>query len=70
MDKETLDLVKSAYSIAKEILEKNRDKLIEFSELLQNSTVIYQIDFFKFISLLICGYNIRIINPIDKNNGS
>jgi len=70
MDKETLDLVKSAYSSAKEILEENREKLIEFSELLQNSTVIYQTDFFKFISLLICGYNIRIINPIGKNNGS
>jgi hypothetical protein len=54
----------------KEILEENRDKLIEFSELLQNSTVIYQKDFFRFISLLICGYNIRIINPIGKNNGS
>jgi cell division protease FtsH len=34
MDKETLDLVKSAYSSAKEILEENREKLIEFSELL------------------------------------
>jgi len=44
MDKETLDLVKSAYSSAKEILEENRDKLIEFSELLQNSTVIYSRD--------------------------
>jgi len=44
MDKETLDLVKSAYSTAKEILEENRDKLIEFSELLQNSTVIYSRD--------------------------
>jgi len=44
MDKETLDLVKEAYSSAKEILEENRDKLIEFSELLQNSTVIYSRD--------------------------
>jgi len=44
MDKETLDLVKSAYSSAKEILEENREKLIEFSELLQNSTVIYSRD--------------------------
>jgi len=44
MDKESLSLVKEAYSIAKEILEKNRDKLIEFSELLQNSTVIYSRD--------------------------
>lgn len=44
MDKESLDLVKEAYSIAKELLEKNRDKLIEFSQLLQNSTVIYSRD--------------------------
>ena len=44
MDKETLDLVKSAYSSAKEILEENKEKLIEFSELLQNSTVIYSRD--------------------------
>ena len=44
MDKETLDLVKEAYSMAKEILEKNRWKLIYFSELLQNNTVIYNRD--------------------------
>ena len=44
MDKETLDLVKEAYSLAKEILEKNRWKLIYFSELLQNNTVIYNHD--------------------------
>ena len=44
MDKETLDLVKEAYSIAKEILDKNRWKLIYFSELLQNNTVIYNRD--------------------------
>jgi cell division protease FtsH len=44
MDKETLDLVKEAYSTAKEILEENIDKLIEFSELLQNSSVIYSRD--------------------------
>ena len=44
MDRETLDLVKEAYSKAKEILEKNNDKLIEFSELLQNNTIIYNRD--------------------------
>lgn len=44
MDKETLDLVKEAYTMAKEILEKNRWKLIYFSELLQNNTVIYNRD--------------------------
>jgi len=44
MDRESLDLVKEAYSLAKEILEKNKDKLIEFSELLQNNTVIYNRD--------------------------
>jgi cell division protease FtsH len=44
MDRESLDLVKEAYAKAKEILEENKDKLIEFSELLQNSTVIYSRD--------------------------
>ena len=44
MDRETLDLVKDAYSKAKDILEKNKDKLIEFSELLQNNTIIYNRD--------------------------
>ena len=44
MDRETLDLVKEAYSKAKDILEKNKDKLIEFSELLQNNTIIYSRD--------------------------
>ena len=44
MDRETLDLVKEAYSKAKDILEKNKDKLIEFSELLQNNTIIYNRD--------------------------
>jgi cell division protease FtsH len=44
MDRETLDLVKEAYSRAKDILEKNKDKLIEFSELLQNNTIIYSRD--------------------------
>ena len=44
MDKESLNLVKEAYSEAKEILEKNKYKLIEFSELLQNNTIIYKKD--------------------------
>ena len=44
MDRETLNLVKEAYSKAKDILEKNKDTLIEFSELLQNNTIIYNRD--------------------------
>jgi cell division protease FtsH len=44
MDRESLDLVKDAYSKAKNILEKNKDKLIEFSDLLQNNTIIYNRD--------------------------
>jgi cell division protease FtsH len=40
MDKESLGLVKEAYKEAKEILENNKDKLIEFSELLINNTII------------------------------
>jgi cell division protease FtsH len=51
MDKESLDLVKEAYFSAKNILEENKDKLLEFSELLQNNTVINKHDLydrFKF----------------------
>ena len=44
MDRESLGLVKDAYNQAKEILEKNKDKLIEFSNLLQNNTIIYHRD--------------------------
>jgi cell division protease FtsH len=44
MDKETLNLVKDAYNAAKYILEQNKDKLIEFSELLQNNTIVYKKD--------------------------
>ena len=44
MDKESLDLVKEAYLEAKTILNENREKLIEFSNLLQNNTVIYNKD--------------------------
>jgi len=47
MDKESIELVKDAYLNAKSILEANREKLIEFSNLLQNSTVIYQRDLSK-----------------------
>ena len=48
MDRETLGLVKEAYGKAKEILEENKDKLLEFSELLQNSTVVYPRDLHEF----------------------
>jgi cell division protease FtsH len=41
MDKESLNLVKEAYLTAKEILSENKEKLIAFSELLQNNTVVY-----------------------------
>jgi len=44
MDKESLNLVKEAYFEAKDILEKNREKLIEFSYLLQNNTVVINND--------------------------
>jgi cell division protease FtsH len=41
MDKETLNLVNEAYNEAKYILNENKNKLIEFSDLLQNKTIIY-----------------------------
>jgi len=44
MDRETLDLVKEAYQSAKDILEENTDKLIQFSEMLQDNNVIYNRD--------------------------
>jgi ATP-dependent Zn protease len=40
MDKESLKLVKDAYNEAKVILTKNKELLIEFSELLQNNTIV------------------------------
>jgi cell division protease FtsH len=43
-DKESLDLVKEAYQEAKLILSENCDKLIMFSELLKNNTVIMSND--------------------------
>jgi len=44
MDKESLNLVKEAYSSAKLILQTNREKLIEFANMLQNSTIINKKD--------------------------
>ena len=41
IDKESLDLVKDAYEEAKRILMENKDKMIEFSQLLQDSIVLY-----------------------------
>ena len=41
MDRESLDLVKEAYSTAKTILNTHRETLIEFSNQLLNNTVIY-----------------------------
>lgn len=44
LDKESLELVKEAYILAKSILNKNYDKLILFSELLNNNTIILSKD--------------------------
>jgi cell division protease FtsH len=44
MDKESLELVQNAYYTAVDLLEKNYGKLIHFSELLMNNTVIYRKD--------------------------
>jgi cell division protease FtsH len=49
MDKESLDLVKNAYRDAKYILNQNYDKLIEFSELLMNNTIVMSKDIDEFI---------------------
>ena len=40
MDRETLDLVNEAYKEAKDLLSKNYDKLLEFSELLKNHNIV------------------------------
>lgn len=40
MDKESLELVNAAYKDAKDMLNQNYDKLINFSELLVNNTVV------------------------------
>jgi len=49
MDKESLELVNNAYKDAKKILEENYLKLIEFSELLINNTVVMKNDVNDFI---------------------
>ena len=49
MDKESLALVNNAYRDAKHILNQNYDKLIEFSELLINNTIVMRKDVNDFI---------------------
>jgi len=49
MDKESLDLVNNAYRDAKYILNQNYDKLIEFSELLINNTIVMSKDLDEFL---------------------
>jgi cell division protease FtsH len=44
MDKESLNLVKEAYTEAKELLQNNYDELVEFSELLKNNTIVMNSD--------------------------
>ena len=44
MDKESLELVKEAYTEAKKILSFNRVSLLSFTELLQNNTILYNKD--------------------------
>ena len=44
MDKESLDLVKEAYLQAIEILNSNKNNLLNLSELLRNNTVLYKKD--------------------------
>lgn len=48
MDKESLELVKDAYQEAKHLLTSNMTKLIYFSELLQNNTILYKKDVENF----------------------
>ena len=49
MDKESLELVNNAYKDAKQLLKENYIKLVEFSELLINNTVVMKNDVFDFI---------------------
>ena len=49
MDKESLNLVIEAYNEAKTLLETYYDKLIAFSELLKNNTIIINSDLKDFI---------------------
>ena len=44
MDRESLELVQTAYNTAVDLLKKNYDKLIYFSDLLMNNTGIYRKD--------------------------
>jgi cell division protease FtsH len=48
MDKESLDLVKEAYTQALEILNSNKNNLLNLSELLRNNTVLYKKDIQEF----------------------
>jgi cell division protease FtsH len=48
MDKESLNLVKEAYKEAKDLLKNNYDKLVEFSELLKNNTIVINTDIYNF----------------------
>ena len=49
MDKESLELVKEAYQEAFKILSLNRIKLIDFTTLLQNNTILYKKDVMNFL---------------------
>lgn len=44
MDKESLELVKNAYSEAKDLLQKNWEKVLLISDLLKNNTILYEKD--------------------------
>ena len=44
MDKESLELVNNAYKEAKKLLKENYIKLVEFSELLVNNTIVMNKD--------------------------
>ena len=44
IDRESLDLVNEAFRDAKQILNNQKEKMIEFSELLQNKVVLYKKD--------------------------
>jgi len=48
MDKESLNLVNVAFNEAKELLKNNYDKLVEFSELLKNNTIVMNTDLYNF----------------------
>ena len=52
MDKESINLVNEAYRDAKMILQNYYDKLIEFSELLKNNTIVMNTDLHNFTNNL------------------